>query len=166
MPDVSRTTRFSFKPYLWLINFVGLIVPRRLRSDWRQEWEAELRYREALLADWEKLNWRARCELLRRSLGAFFDALWPQRLRWEDDMIQDLRYGVRMLLNRPGFSVSAIVALAVGIGPITGCGFCSALHPGASRDEDRSHNGASERVSLSILDFGFVHRKTEVGATF
>jgi len=70
-------------------------------------------------------------------------------------MIQDLRYGVRMLLNRPGFSVSAIVALAVGIGPITGCGFCSALHPGASRDEDRSHNGASERVSLSILDFGF-----------
>jgi len=72
MPDVSRTTRFSFKPYLWLINFVGLIVPRRLRSDWRQEWEAELRYREALLADWEKLNWRARFELLRRSLGAFF----------------------------------------------------------------------------------------------
>lgn len=34
-------------------------------------------------------------------------------------MIQYLRYGVRMLLKRPGFSVLAIVALAVGIGPIT-----------------------------------------------
>jgi hypothetical protein len=27
-----------------------VIVPRRSRADWRQEWEAELRYREALLA--------------------------------------------------------------------------------------------------------------------
>ena len=51
MHDVDRTTRFSFKPHFWLINFVGLIVPRRLRSDWRQEWEAELQHREALLAD-------------------------------------------------------------------------------------------------------------------
>jgi hypothetical protein len=38
------------KPHLWLIQFIGVIVPRRLRADWRQEWEAELRYREALLA--------------------------------------------------------------------------------------------------------------------
>jgi len=39
------------KPRLWLINFIGLIVPRRLRSDWKQEWEAELQSREALLAE-------------------------------------------------------------------------------------------------------------------
>ena len=36
---------------LRLIRFIGLIVPRRLRADWRQEWEAELRCRELLLAD-------------------------------------------------------------------------------------------------------------------
>jgi hypothetical protein len=30
------------KPHLWLIAFIGVIVPRRLRADWRQEWEAEL----------------------------------------------------------------------------------------------------------------------------
>ena len=35
----------------WLIRLIGVIVPRRLRADWRQEWEAELRYREALLAE-------------------------------------------------------------------------------------------------------------------
>ena len=44
------------RPHLWLIQFIGLIVPRRLRADWRQEWEAELRCRETLLADWDKLE--------------------------------------------------------------------------------------------------------------
>src|SRR2546426_9282071 len=95
MADVTQTTRFRF--WLWLIAFIGLIVPRRLRADWRQEWEAELRYRELLLADWDKLNRRSKLDLLRRSLGAFWDALRLQPQRWEDEMFQDLRYGVRML---------------------------------------------------------------------
>ncbi len=57
MARTARTTRFSFRPHLWLINFLGLIVPRSLRADWRQEWQAELSYREMLLADWDKLTW-------------------------------------------------------------------------------------------------------------
>src|ERR1700704_711788 len=85
------------KPYLWLIALLGVIVPRRLRAEWKQEWESELRYREELLADWDKLNWKTKLDLLQRSLGSFRDALWLQQLRWEDEMIQDLRYGVRML---------------------------------------------------------------------
>ncbi len=40
-----------------VIRVIGVIVPRRLRADWRQEWEAELRYRAALLADWDRLDW-------------------------------------------------------------------------------------------------------------
>ena len=36
-------------PWLSLIRAIGVLVPKRLRSDWRQEWEAELRYREAVL---------------------------------------------------------------------------------------------------------------------
>ena len=35
--------RNRVKPHLWLIVFIGVIVPRRLRADWKQEWEAELR---------------------------------------------------------------------------------------------------------------------------
>ena len=69
MADRERTTRSRF--WLWLIGLIGVIVPRRLRRDWRQEWEAELRYREGLLAHWSKLNWRTKLDLVRRSIGAF-----------------------------------------------------------------------------------------------
>jgi hypothetical protein len=102
-----------------LIRFIGLIVPRCLRADWRQEWEAELRHRETLLAEWDRLDRRNRLDLLRRSLGAFRDALLLQPRRLEDEMFQDLRFGARMLLRQRAFTLAAIIALALGIGANT-----------------------------------------------
>ena len=115
----NSTSRLRF--WIWLIRMIGVIVPRRLRTGWRQEWEAELGHREELLERWDQLNLRTRIDLIWRSASAFWDALWMQSYRWEDEVIQDLRFGFRMMLKKPAFATVAVITLALGIMVRTSC---------------------------------------------
>src|SRR5258708_7332990 len=115
MSEDDPSKRYTFRLYLlWLIRIISLIVPRRFRSAWHEEWASEIEHRWSLLQERRQLNIGTKANLLKRGLGAFWDAMWFQPQRWEDEMIQDLRYGFRLLIKNPGFTFVAILSLTLG----------------------------------------------------
>jgi putative ABC transport system permease protein len=93
-------------------------VPKRLRAEWRREWDAELAYQEEQSTQWREQHHT--CWLLmRQSLGSSWDALSLQRRRLEDDLVQDVRHGFRLATRSPGLALAACASIAVGIGGTT-----------------------------------------------
>jgi predicted permease len=98
-----------------LVRVASWIVPKRLRSAWRQEWIAELDYSWRIAGHAPGL--RTRCRIAGRAASALIHALW---LRQEDitmdQILQDTRHAVRRLARSPGFFAAVVLTLAVVIG--------------------------------------------------
>jgi len=93
------------------------MVPYDLRADWMREWRAELAYACARAG---KRGRRLPLACLWRTCGVFFHAAWLRWDRWRIEMIwQDLKYAVRALKAKPGFTFVTLLTLAIGIGGTT-----------------------------------------------
>jgi hypothetical protein len=86
-----------------ILHAASWIVPRRLRVEWRREWEAELAYASQI--SHEKIFTLPQVGLRQRCCGAFLDAAW-YRLNQED-----LRRSREQWARTPGFALFMLTSV-------------------------------------------------------
>jgi len=101
---------------LAIINAGRWLAPPSRRKEWRRQWRADL------LHEWQ---WRTRhprgvgdrVGLIGRAAGGLRHAFWLRlHVRSLEMITQDIRYGWRLMVRKPAFTIVAVLTLGLGIG--------------------------------------------------
>jgi MacB-like periplasmic core domain len=90
-----------------IVLFASLLVPRKYRIEWKQEWYGEIWHWCHFLSETNRLNTESKIDLVKHCWGAFPDAVW-QRLHRDALLLR-----LEEFLGSPGVSICLVAGLFV-----------------------------------------------------